>query len=58
MSPYPVEQSIPRSLKHCSTTSYETVCSWNPLFLSGKDPVRFLSSLRLCDLVVVARFPV
>ena len=32
---YPVEQSFRRSLKHCSTSSYETVCGWNSLFLSG-----------------------
>ena len=37
---YPEEQSFLRSLKHCSRSSYETVCSWNTLFLSGKDRIR------------------
>ena len=55
---YPVEQSLRRSLKHCSTSSYEAVCCWNPLFLSWNDPIRYFSSLSLCGLVVVRRFPV
>ena len=55
---YPAEQSFRTSLKHCSTSSYETVCSWNPLFLTGKDPIRFSSSSLLCGSVVVRRFPV
>ena len=55
---YPVEQTFCRSLKHCSTSSYQTVCSWNPLFLSGKDPIRFFSSSLLCSLVVARCFPV
>ena len=54
----PVEQSFRMSLKHCLTSSYETVCKWNPLFLTGKDPVRFFSSSLLCGLVVVRRFSV
>ena len=58
MLSYPVEQSFRRSLKHCSTSSYETVCSWNPLFLTGKDLIRFSSSSLLCGSVVVRRFPV
>ena len=53
MLPYPVKQSFRRSLKHCSTSSHETVYSWNPLFLFGKDPIRFFSSSFLCGLVVV-----
>ena len=57
MLSYPVKQSFPTSLKHCSTSSYETVCSWNPLFLSGKDPIRFFSSSLSCGLIVVRRFP-
>ena len=57
MLSYPVEQSLRGSLKHCSTSSYETVCSWNPLFLCGNDPIRYFSSL-LCGLIVVRRFPV
>ena len=58
MLSYPVEQSICRGLKHCSTYSYKTVCCWNPLFLPGKDPIRYFSSSLLCGLVVVRRFPV
>ena len=58
MLSYPVKQSFPTSLKHCSTSSYETVCSWNPLFLSLNDPMRYFSSLLLCGLVVVRCFPV
>ena len=58
MLPFPVEQSFCRSLKHCSTSSYETVCSWNPVFLSGKEPIRFFSSSLLCGWVVVRHFPV
>ena len=58
MLSYHVEQSFLRSLKHCSRSSYETVCSWNPLFLSGKDRIRYFSSSFLCGLVVVRRFPV
>ena len=58
MLSYPVEQSFRRSLRYCSTSSYETVCCWNPLFLSGKHPIRFFSSSLLCGLVVVKCFPV
>ena len=58
MLSYPVEQSFRRSLKHYWTSSYETVCSWNPFFLSGNDPKRYLSSSLLYSLVVVRRFPV
>ena len=58
MSSYPVEQSFRRSLKHCSTSSNKTACSWNPLFLPGKDPTKYFSSSLLCGLVVVRRFPV
>ena len=55
---YPVEQSFRGSLKHCSTSSYETVCSCNQLFLSGNDPIRYFSSSLPCGLVVVRHFPV
>ena len=58
MFSYAVEQSFRRSLKYCSTSSYERVGSWNPLFLSGKDPIRFFSSSLPCGLAVVRRFPV
>ena len=58
MLSYPVEQSFRRSLKYCSTSSYETDGSWNPLFLSGKDPIRFFSLSLPCGLAVVRRFPV
>ena len=44
MQSYPVEPLFRRSLKHCSSSSYETVCSWNPLSLSGNDPMRYFSS--------------
>ena len=29
MFSYPLEKSFLMSLKHCSSSSYETVCSWN-----------------------------
>ena len=58
MLSFPVEQTFRRSLKHCSTSPYETVCNWNPVFLSGKEPIRFFSSSLLCGLVVVRRYPV
>ena len=54
----PVEQSSRRSLKHCSKSSDETVCSWNLSFLSRKDLIRFFSSSLPCGSVVVGRFPV
>ena len=53
-----VEQSFRRSLKHCSTSPYETVCSWNPLFLSRNELIEYFSSSLLCGLNVVRRFPV
>ena len=56
MLSYPVEQLFRRSLKHSSASSRETVCSWNPLFLSVKDPIRFFSSSLLCGLIAVRRF--
>ena len=58
MLTYPVERSFRRSLKHCSPISQETVCSWNPLFLSGKDPIRFFSSSLLYGIVIARSFPV
>ena len=58
MLSYPVEQSFRWRLKHCSTSSYETVCAWNLLFLSEKGPIRFFSSSMLCGLVVARRFAV
>ena len=42
MLSYPVEQPFRRSLKHCSTSSNKTVCSWNPLFFSWERPNKIL----------------
>ena len=58
MLSYHVKQSFRRSLKHCSTSSHEIVCSWNLLYLSGKDPIKFFSTSLLCGLVVISHFPV
>ena len=55
---YPVEQSFCRSLKYCSTSSYETVSCCNPLFLSWRDLIRFFSLSLLCSFVVARRFSV
>ena len=44
LSAYPVEQYFQGTLNRCSTSSHETICSWNPLFLSGSEPIRYFSS--------------
>ena len=41
MLPYAAEQSFCKILTECATSSYKTLCNWNPLLFSGEDSIIF-----------------